>query len=149
MVYVLECSEFSGGRLWSADKDGTSTVPQALHGRGHPTDLKGQWRSEKGQWMKLDPWRWHGVETVTSGIRISVVTFVPGYLHRVKGPVWTELGQLSFPCRTVRSLASEAGSALWRMWHLDASPERNLYASVVDGETVLWHAETLGLSRSL
>eukprot|EP00971_Amphidinium_carterae_P017682 348389-Amphidinium_carterae.1 len=64
----------------------------------------------------------------------------------------TRMGPLQLSCQgpcVERGIASEAGSALWRMWHLDASPERKLYASVVDGETVLWHAETLGSSRPL
>eukprot|EP00971_Amphidinium_carterae_P000364 7864-Amphidinium_carterae.4 len=150
MVYVLSNSSFTGGRLWSETNVAhASEVPPDLQGMHAPSGIRGLWRGEQGQWMKLDPHRWHGVERVHSGMRISIVTFVPGYLHRVKAETWKELDACSFPCSTIREIGSPEGSVLWKLWQCPASPERRLYSVVTDGETMVYHKEELGVSHVL
>eukprot|EP00971_Amphidinium_carterae_P291425 5785768-Amphidinium_carterae.2 len=130
-----------------ADK-GARPVPNCIKSSTN-SDVTGSWKQEKGQWMPLNPHRWHGVEPVKEGVRVSIITFVPGYLHRVRPETWNQLDDLQFPCKRLRELSTPDGGALWKLWHQPQSPRRMLYSAVVDGETVLWHDASLGLSRML
>eukprot|EP00971_Amphidinium_carterae_P149835 2970534-Amphidinium_carterae.1 len=150
LIYVLNTVPFAGGRLWQECQGvGAQKAPSCLQTAGEATVTKGKWQDVRGKWMGLDPHRWHGVEPVKKGCRVSIITFVPGSLQRVKSPVWQELHELGFPCRTIRDLSTPEGDLLWRMWHQTKNPKRSLFASEVDGETVLWHHADLGLSRVL
>eukprot|EP00971_Amphidinium_carterae_P311095 6182397-Amphidinium_carterae.1 len=81
--FVYSFGQYEGGELWQRC----------------PHSGVEQHSQRRGGWVALDPRLPHGVRTVTSGTRWSVIVFVPGRLEQVPLDVWQGLEQLGFPRR--------------------------------------------------
>eukprot|EP00971_Amphidinium_carterae_P288170 5721106-Amphidinium_carterae.1 len=80
--FVYSFGQYSGGALCQGDQR-----------QGNSGDHDGQ------GWTAVDPRLPHGVETVRTGERWSVVLYVPGRLDQVTTDVWNALSILGFPKR--------------------------------------------------
>eukprot|EP00971_Amphidinium_carterae_P178694 3544725-Amphidinium_carterae.2 len=82
MNWVVSFGQYSGGRVWIEQKNGSSLLASELGGEFHSTH---------NRWLHFDPRRQHAVE--------PLVYFTPSRLHGLDQEHWANVKEFGFPCQ--------------------------------------------------
>eukprot|EP00971_Amphidinium_carterae_P347421 6489422-Amphidinium_carterae.2 len=103
--WVCACGTYKGDRIWVYDTCGEHPPPEGVRipdGSGVNRDeLRGRFLDPHHRWVAFPVQRWHCIEPVTEGSRVSIAIFRGKGMERLSEDNWIQLREAGFPCKSM------------------------------------------------